>query len=355
VKTFCQNILLITVLIITCGILIISCNKSSNTEVPIEENFIENPQIQENPQIDNKEIKYIIVLINYKKCWNGPIDDCDEYKEFTYLSDVVESEYFDEDVKYRLMDHHELIVKRMYPSQQHDPIILLKRDCFIFDTYAEASKYKESVKLDKSKNKQENTKEIIKDGSGNSYNTIKIGNQYWLDQNLKTTKYLDGSNIKLEADYLNWPSLSIGAYSTSNSNFQKETGIIYNWYVIKQSKKVCPAGWHVPHLDEWESLFKHLGGIESAGIKLKETGSTHWSKDNESTNETKFSAKSSSYYGVSGEFVFSCLAGAYLKLWCSNQSDIDEAFTISFSRSEDEVKVHTSDKNSGYAIRCIMD
>jgi uncharacterized protein (TIGR02145 family) len=205
------------------------------------------------------------------------------------------------------------------------------------------------------KNKQENTKEVIKDGSGNSYNAIKIGNQYWLDQNLKTTKYLDGSNIKLEADYLNWPSLSIGAYSTSNSNFQKETGIIYNWYVINQSKNVCPAGWHVPHLDEWEALFKHLGGIELAGIKLKEIGSTHWSKDNESTNETKFSAKSSSAYGVSGEFVFSCFAGAYLNLWCSNQSDIDEAFTISFSTSEDEVKVHTSDKNSGYAIRCIKD
>ena len=87
----------------------------------------------------------------------------------------------------------------------------------------------------------------LKDADGNSYNTVKIGTQVWMKENLKTTKYNDGSNIPNVTDNSKWDELTSGAYCNYD-NLEKNAdtyGRLYNWYALNTGK-LAPAGWHVP-------------------------------------------------------------------------------------------------------------
>lgn len=122
--------------------------------------------------------------------------------------------------------------------------------------------------------------EVVKDSEGNEYSTIAIGNQVWLGENLKSTKYRDGSNISGYYSY---------NYDTHNANI---FGYLYpkNAAIYSQSLDACPTGWHVPSKVEWETLATYLGGNSVAGNKLKEAGNYHWYGDNYGTNSSKFNA-----------------------------------------------------------------
>lgn len=140
--------------------------------------------------------------------------------------------------------------------------------------------------------------DIIKDIDGNEYQYVKIGNQTWMVENLKTTKYRDGTPIPLIQESLDWLKLTTGAYS----NYQNVTanadtyGRLYNWYAVCDSRNIAPEGWHVATVDEWRTLINYLGGIEAANIKLKEAGTTHWISPNSgATNEYNFSALPGGY------------------------------------------------------------
>lgn len=100
----------------------------------------------------------------------------------------------------------------------------------------------------------------VKDYEGNNYRTIKIGNQTWMADNLKSTKYNDGTPIEyLPTNYSSSSSNNKDYYceydrSLSNANIY---GRLYNGYVV--TKKICPTGWHIPTTDEWFTLIKFLG------------------------------------------------------------------------------------------------
>ncbi len=120
----------------------------------------------------------------------------------------------------------------------------------------------------------------VSDIEGNTYKTIKIGTQTWMAENLKTTKYKDGSeipNITNNGDYDNNPANS------------ETYGRLYNWYTVDDDKGVCPEGWHVPDDAEYTVLTDYLGGESVAGGKMKETGTEHWNSPNTgATNESGF-------------------------------------------------------------------
>ena len=102
----------------------------------------------------------------------------------------------------------------------------------------------------------------VTDIDGNVYHAIRVGNQVWSVENLRTTKYNDGSNIPIETDNTAWVALSTPGYCWYNNDVTNKTkyGALYNWYVVSptNSKKIAPAGWHVPTDAEWTILEKYL-------------------------------------------------------------------------------------------------
>ena len=101
----------------------------------------------------------------------------------------------------------------------------------------------------------------VKDIDGNVYHTVKIGHQVWTVENLRTTKYNDGTAIPHVTNGTQWAALTTPGYcfynNTTNSDSIKEFGALYNWYAV-DTKKLAPAGWHVPSDEEWSSLEKYL-------------------------------------------------------------------------------------------------
>jgi uncharacterized protein (TIGR02145 family) len=116
------------------------------------------------------------------------------------------------------------------------------------------------------------------DVEGNIYESKKFLNQRWMIENLRTTKLNDGTPIALLTDKIDWKSNLLPAYCWyDNLEFYKDVyGALYNLQAIK-SDKLCPVGWHVPSIEDWEALF-NIPGRYNAGAFLKEKGYTHWAK-----------------------------------------------------------------------------
>ena len=135
------------------------------------------------------------------------------------------------------------------------------------------------------------------DADNNNYPVVEIGTQVWMAENLKSTKYRDGTNITNITDNTAWSARAYGAYCwLYNSEENKDIyGALYNWWAV-DTRKLCPIGWHAPTDAEWNSLTTFIGGTVYAGRKLKETGTVHWSSPNtEATNETGFTALPGGY------------------------------------------------------------
>src|SRR4030043_168747 len=101
----------------------------------------------------------------------------------------------------------------------------------------------------------------VTDADGNVYQTVKIGNQVWTVENLRTTKYDDGSAIPLVTDSAAWAALTTPGFcyynNTTNADNIKKFGALYNWHAVN-TKKLAPKGWHVPTEAEWITLENYL-------------------------------------------------------------------------------------------------
>jgi uncharacterized protein (TIGR02145 family) len=101
----------------------------------------------------------------------------------------------------------------------------------------------------------------VTDTDGNVYQTVRIGNQVWMVENLRTTKYNDGSAIPYVPNDSAWNNLTSPGYcyfnDTTNSDFMKKYGALYNWYTVN-TRKLAPIGWHVPSDSEWTILENYL-------------------------------------------------------------------------------------------------
>ena len=119
------------------------------------------------------------------------------------------------------------------------------------------------------------TADTVTDIDGNVYKTVKIGNQVWMAENLKTTRLNDGQLIQYAPDNFNWANLETPGYCWPNNDpsNKDDYGGLYNWYAVNTGK-LAPIGWHIPSEDEWKILADYLGGESVAGDKLKEIGFT---------------------------------------------------------------------------------
>lgn len=145
----------------------------------------------------------------------------------------------------------------------------------------------------------------VKDIDGNTYHTIQIGGQLWMVDNLKTSKYNDGTPIPLVTDSAAWASLNDPGYTTYNNTNDIDTintyGGLYNGYAV-HTGKLCPKGWRVPTENDWNILIDYLGGESVAGGKLKELGTAHWSEGNIADNSSGFTALPGGNRGANAKF-----------------------------------------------------
>ena len=198
----------------------------------------------------------------------------------------------------------------------------------------------------------------VTDVEGNIYNTVNIGTQVWMVENLKTSKYRNGDQITIVTDYTEWPittgpiiPAACGSYDFTLDNLNIY-GYLYNWFAVNDSRHLCPTGWHVPDDIEWQVLTNYLS--PGTGGKLKEAGTTHWKAPNlEGTNETGFTGLPggridhnvgwAGYIGESGYW------------WSSTSEGTYDAGCVFLSYNTVELGLYGSPKGQGNSVRCIKD
>lgn len=193
----------------------------------------------------------------------------------------------------------------------------------------------------------------VVDIEGNEYRTVKIGKQIWMVENLKVTKYNDGTPIPNVTDDAAWTSLTTPGYCWYNNDISNKNpyGALYNWYAVNTGK-LAPQGWHVPTDADWTTLATFIGG-RNAGGKLKEVGTTHWlSPNTEATNETSFTALPGGYRYIGFSSINS--AGYYLSTTQATNTVANGKSWYLFNNSN-FLSDHSNGKSYGYSVRCVKD
>lgn len=225
----------------------------------------------------------------------------------------------------------------------------------------------------------------ITDADGNVYTSVTIGTQIWMVENLKTTKYNDGSEIHFVSDGTEWLNSTEGAYCWYNNSITNKDpyGALYNWYVIDNNpvsknksnggKNVCPVGWHVPSQTDWTNLVSYLmvngfnydGVIDnynkvakslatSAGWDPSTATGTVGNDDYPSVrNKTGFTALAAGKRNIGFPETFVDLGKGSYWWQTTNYGDEGIAFYIYFDSQY--TNFYYTNKEVGFSVRCIKD
>jgi uncharacterized protein (TIGR02145 family) len=201
----------------------------------------------------------------------------------------------------------------------------------------------------------------VTDIDGNVYNTVTIGTQTWMLENLKTTKYRNGEGIPNVTVNASWGALATGAYCWYNNDapaYRAAYGALYNWYAVADSRNIAPVGWHVPTDAEWTTLTDYLGGESVAGGKLKEAGTTHWLTPNTgATNSSGFTALPGGYrsYG-DGTFLDGGASVDGISVWWSCTAyNATDAWYRELDNRDADVDHNGINKRHGFSVRGVKD
>jgi uncharacterized protein (TIGR02145 family) len=210
------------------------------------------------------------------------------------------------------------------------------------------------------------TENTVTDIDGNVYETVQIGGQLWMAENLKVTHYQNSEDIP----YI-YNDPQYGAYINYNNNDDNVAvyGRLYNWFAVNDERGLCPDNWHVPSDDEFKSLEMYLGMSESEangeglrgtdeGGQLKEEGDEHWNSPNTgATNETGFTALPGGnrrYETYTNQEIFSGL-NRYGFFWSSSEVYTVNAWYRVFSYDYSESNRYHLSKANAFSVRCVED
>jgi uncharacterized protein (TIGR02145 family) len=207
----------------------------------------------------------------------------------------------------------------------------------------------------KNNDNKENSGTTVTDIDGNVYHTVKIGAQTWMVENLRTTRYNDGTAIPLVTDDTEWKKLTTPGYcwyDNDPATYGSTYGALYNWYAVNRGK-LCPTGWHVATDAEWTRLTNYLGGATVAGGKMKEAGLSHWESPNEgATNSSGFTALPGGSRYNDGSFY---KLAYYAYFWSSSQGGAPYAWDRSLYYYYENVDRYYVSKTRGFSCRCLQD
>lgn len=204
----------------------------------------------------------------------------------------------------------------------------------------------------------------VTDIDGNTYPVVQIGSQVWMAENLKTTKYRDGTSISNITDNTAWTGLSLGAFCWYDNNITNKNvyGGLYNYYSIIDSRGLCPLNWHIPTDSEFKILEMSLGMSQEQadaadwrgtdqGTQLKST--TGWSSGGSGNNSSGFNALPGGYrYHDGGYFYLSIQYGYW---WSASEFDLNNAWYRVLIYNTPQVVRVNQDKRRGLSIRCVKD
>ena len=183
------------------------------------------------------------------------------------------------------------------------------------------------------------------DYHGQTYHTVKIGDQCWMKENLN---YQTGNswcydnnsdNCGIYGRLYDWATIMNGA---SSSN-EVPSGV----------QGICPDGWNIPSDAEWDILADYLGGNGVAGGRMKETGTTHWNSPNTgATNESGFTALPGGYRSPTWDFNY---LGNHGRWWSATEGTKDDAWSLRLYYSDAKVNRYSTNKGIGFSVRCLRD
>ncbi|MDX9694685.1 MAG: FISUMP domain-containing protein [Bacteroidales bacterium] len=209
---------------------------------------------------------------------------------------------------------------------------------------------------------------LVTDYDNNSYKVVKIGKQYWMAENLKTTHYADGTALfdgtgsgDLSDDIT---SKYYFAYDNNVSNVAIY-GRLYTWAAVMNGaassnanpsgvQGVCPDNWHVPSKAEWDQMISFLGGADIAGSKLKATGYDYWMYPNTAaSNESEFNGLPGGVKAYNEEFLYLGIEGNF---WSSFSITNISAGNFSLINNDSRIIVELNVlKFSSSSVRCVRD
>jgi uncharacterized protein (TIGR02145 family) len=214
----------------------------------------------------------------------------------------------------------------------------------------------------------------VTDIDGNFYNSVIIGNQEWMSQNLKTTKYCNGDILPINNNWStgDWGNLTVGAWNFVDGS-QNNYGKLYNWFAAVDSRNICPCNWHVPTDNEWTELENYL---IANGFNYDET-TTGNKIAKAMASQSNFWANPTNNVGAIGNNLllnnssgFNALpfgttlvqygynADLYAFWWTSNEWNIDNTYAIwrGLSYQDNYLWSGAPDiggKDVGFSIRCV--
>lgn len=207
------------------------------------------------------------------------------------------------------------------------------------------------------------------DADSNNYAVVQIGNQIWMEENLKTTHYRDGTPIPNVSDSAAWANITTGAYC----NFHNDTvegehyGRLYNYYAVDDSRNLCPVGWHVPSNHEWNLLEKFvdntvdttaLGGTGLfIGRIMKEGCDTRWQYYDSTAgwNCVGFTALCANFRTASGSWSLAPNNNHDDSFWTATSFSTSQAWNKSFRWCACDIFSIYIFKRAGGSVRCLKD
>jgi len=194
----------------------------------------------------------------------------------------------------------------------------------------------------------------IVDVDKNSYNTIKIGNQIWMAENLKTTRFKNGDRLNQFLENNLWQDSDKPTWVHYNfdTTYNRSYGKLYNWLAITDKRGLCPSGWRVPKIGDWQQLVKYVGKVSPGGL-LKEVGTSKWKIPNAySSNFYGFTATPSGFIDSENNFV---KLGEQASWWSVSVYLNDYVSTSHLTYSEDKFEIKATPNSIGLPVRCIKE
>jgi uncharacterized protein (TIGR02145 family) len=208
------------------------------------------------------------------------------------------------------------------------------------------------------------------DGESNSYKTVTIGTQTWMAENLKVTKYNDGSTIPNVTDATIWSNLTTGAVCTYNNTTNADTirtyGRLYNWYAVNTGK-LCPTGWHVPSDAEWSTLDAYLnangydydGSTTDDAIAKSMASITGWASVSQTgdignnpsiNNKSGFTALPGGVRSYDGAFNDIGGSGYW---WSASENGTSNAYGRNLLYNRNSLNNNYNNEVDGFSVRCL--
>ena len=198
---------------------------------------------------------------------------------------------------------------------------------------------------------------------GFNYHLVTIGEQCWFKENLRTTKYMDGSTVPEVQDNAEWSALSSGAQCTYNNDYYYEStyGRLYNWYAVNDSRGLCPSNWHIPSEIDWQKFESELGmtqsQINSTGLRGAPAGSMM--KSSSSDFPSWNGSNSSGFAAIPGGYRNNLSSFAQIQseacFWSATSIGTNAAWLRVAQSSNEHIYRNAFNKGNGFSIRCIRD